>query len=151
MVSVSISHSDFIFIPPDFFAQIYLYWPPHRISHFQLASQPLYAVPTSCCTNTQRGYKRPRAKTPGTCIQSSFKISTEVVSVTATKHVTGLEIKYSSFIKTPEVQAGAQHGRRSPGCWWWEPAGRWVSGCRWSGSPINPLLPLYRHFFFYKI
>lgn len=115
MVSVSISHSDFIFPPRDFFAQMYLYWPPHRISHFKFASQILHALRTSCGTNTQRGYKRSRPKARGTRILSSFQISTEVVSVTATKHVTGLEINTPPSPRglglVPGVGAGAP-GRR---------------------------------------
>lgn len=161
MVSVSISHSDFIFIPRDFFAQIYLYWPPHRISHFKFASQILHAICTNCCANTQRGYKRSCAKTRGTCIQSSFKISTVTKQQEGSfwdSHKTCYRTgnHYSSFTKILGVTPGAQPGRRSPGVLGAvgrqrAAAGRSVSGCCRSSSLVNLLLPLYQHFFFYKI
>lgn len=122
MVSVSISHSDFIFIPRDFFAQIYLYWPPHRISHFKFASQILHAICTNCCANTQRGYKRSCTKTRGTCIQSSFKISTVTKQQEGSfwdSHKTCYRTgnHYFSFTKILGIKPDTQPEWGALGCW----------------------------------
>lgn len=104
MVSVSISHSDFIFILRDFFLHKYIYIGLH-IEYPTLHFSPYTSYAPVVASPHSRAIKGPVLKLLGLAFSphSTFPPSlsyTEVVSTTATKHVTGLEISTSPLARS---------------------------------------------------
>lgn len=118
MVSVSISHSDFIFILHELFAQMYLYWPPHRISHFELCLRPYMLYGQAVAPARSRAIKDPAPKLMGLARSPHVEFPPSLsnrdgVSVTAPKHATGPEINTPPLSRrwgpsmVPSLGAGA--------------------------------------------